>query len=168
MHRPSHGDPDALRHDGESDEMYMRAALDEANAAAAAEEVPVGAVVVLDGTIVGRGRNRRAERHDPLAHAEVEALRDAAAHLGSWRLDRATLYVSLEPCPMCAGALLQARLGRLVYGAADRKGGGVRSLFQICEDRRQIHWIDVTTGVLEHECAAVLTDFFAQRRRRGD
>ncbi|MCB9507340.1 MAG: nucleoside deaminase [Myxococcales bacterium] len=148
------------------DERFMREALAEAELAGAAEEVPVGAVVVHGDTIIGRGRNRRAELSDPLAHAEVEALRDAARALGTWRLDDATMYVTLEPCPMCAGALVQGRLGRLVYGAADLKGGAVRSLFQVCEDRRLIHRVAVSPGVLAEECAAVLQRFFGERRRK--
>jgi tRNA(adenine34) deaminase len=142
----------------------MDEALAEARAAQQAGDVPVGAVVVLDDTIVGRGRNRREIDGDPMAHAEVEALRDAAANLGRWRLDDATLYVTLEPCPMCAGALVQARLARLVYGADDPKAGAVRSLFQICEDPRLPHRLKVTAGVRNAECASVLREFFTARR----
>ena len=142
----------------------MEAALHEAHAAADEGDVPVGAVVVAEGRIVGRGRNRREQDGDPLAHAEVVALRDAAAALGTWRLDGATLYVTLEPCPMCAGAIVQARVGRIVYGAADPKGGGVRSLYQICDDPRAYHRVSVRDGVLAEPCAEALRTFFAERR----
>lgn len=142
----------------------MAVALEQARAAAESGDVPVGAVVVVDRRIVGLGRNRREVDHDPLAHAEVVALRNAAATLGSWRLDEATLYVTLEPCPMCAGATVQARVRRVVYGAADPKGGGVRSLYQICDDPRGYHRVVVEAGVLAEPCAEVMRSFFAERR----
>ncbi len=143
---------------------FMDEALREAALAEAAGDVPVGAIIVFDGEIVGRGHNRRVVNNDPLAHAEVEALRDAAATLQNWRLDGATMYVTLEPCPMCAGALVQARMGRLVYGTADIRGGGVRSFYQICDDRRANHRIDVVAGVRAEACAKVLSSFFERVR----
>ena len=147
------------------DEKWMRVALAEAREAERHVDVPVGAVVVLDGQVIGRGHNRRVVDHDPLAHAELLALRSAAESLGTWRLDACTLYVTLEPCPMCAGALAQSRVGRVVYGAHDEKAGAVRSLYQLCDDKRLPHRARVTSGVLEHECAEVLRAFFAEARR---
>ncbi len=146
------------------DVRFMRVALQEADRAAEHGDVPVGAVVVLDGVVIGRGRNQRVLDDDPMAHAEVVALRDAASTLGHWRLDGATLYVTLEPCPMCAGALVQSRLRAVVYGAADPKGGAVRSLYQLCDDRRQLHRLHVRTGVLEDACAQRLRQFFRATR----
>ena len=143
---------------------YMGEALEEARAAGEAGDVPVGAIVVLDDVIIGRGRNRRVADDDPLAHAEVEAIRAAAAHVGRWRLDGATLVVTLEPCPMCAGALVQSRVSNLAFGAFDAKAGGVRSVFQICEDRRLPHRLDVSAGGRAEECSQVLRDFFSARR----
>ena len=144
---------------------FMDEALREAMLAEEAGDVPVGAVVVIDDRIVGRGRNRRVVNRDPLAHAEVEALRDAAATLDNWRLDGATMYVSLEPCPMCAGALVQARIARLVYGASDLRGGGVRSFYQICDDRRANHRMEIVAGVRVEACANILSAFFQKARR---
>jgi tRNA(adenine34) deaminase len=149
-----------------SDERFMRAALEEAQLAMDGGDVPVGAVLVMDGEIVGRGRNRRVAENDPLAHAEVDALRRAAASLGAWRFDGASLYVTLEPCPMCAGSLIQARVSRVVFGAYDIRGGGVRSLFQICEDKRLAHRLQVQPAVLEQECADLLQSFFRRTRQR--
>ncbi|MFT6397308.1 MAG: tRNA(adenine34) deaminase [Bradymonadia bacterium] len=143
---------------------FMDEALREAKLAEDAGDVPVGAIIVFDGEIVGRGHNRRVVNNDPLAHAEVEALRDAAAVLQNWRLDGASMYVTLEPCPMCAGALVQARMGRLVYGTADIRGGGVRSFYQICDDRRANHRIDVVAGVRAEACANMLSSFFERVR----
>lgn len=142
----------------------MAEALAEARHAADAGDVPVGAVVVVDGVIVGRGRNRREAAHDPCAHAEVEALREAAASRRSWRLVGATVYATLEPCPMCAGALVNARVARVVYGCADPKAGAVDTLFTIGRDPRLNHRFDVVSGVLRDECAALLKSFFAARR----
>ena len=149
------------------DETFMDAALAEGAAAAARGEVPVGAVVVVDGAIVGRGHNLRETRADPTAHAEVIALREASAALGTWRLDRATLYSTLEPCPMCAGALVNGRVARLVYGCADPKAGAVATLFTLCSDPRLNHRVAVTAGVREAACAELLRSFFA-RLRTGD
>ncbi len=147
-----------------NDEQWMTVALDEARAAAAAGDVPVGAVIVADGSILGRGRNRRELDRDPTAHAEVVALREAARALNQWRVE-ATLYVTQEPCPMCAGALVNARVSRLVYGCNNPKAGAVASLFTIVTDARLNHRMEVTSGVLATECAAVLSQFFAELRR---
>jgi tRNA(adenine34) deaminase len=146
------------------DARWMDEALAEADRAAAAGEVPVGAVVVLGDRVIGRGHNERESRGDPTAHAEILALREAALHVGSWRLEGATLYVTLEPCPMCAGALVNARVSRLAYGCADPKAGAVVTLFSICTDPRLNHRLEVTPGVREAECAGVLRAFFARLR----
>ncbi len=147
----------------------MRLALGEARLAATHGDVPIGAVVVdARGTVVGRGRNRRELCGDPTAHAEVEALRDAARALGRWRLDELTMVVTLEPCPMCAGALVNARIKRLVYGCHDPKAGAVASLFVIGRDPRLNHRFEVQSGVLADECAEQLRSFFAARRPRRD
>jgi tRNA(adenine34) deaminase len=149
-----------------SDEAFMTAALRQARRAADADEVPVGAVVVRDGRIIGTGHNQRQTLADPTAHAEMIALTAAAADVGDWRLDGCSLYVTLEPCAMCAGACVLARLQRIVYGADDPKGGAVRSLYQICSDPRLNHQVQVTAGVLAAECGAILTEYFAAKRRR--
>lgn len=127
-------------------------------------DVPVGAIVVQDGRIVGVGRNRRERDADPVAHAEIVALRAACRAAGRWRVDGATLYVTLEPCPMCAGALVNARVARLVYGAEDPKAGAVRSLFAICDDARLNHRLAITAGVLAGPCASILQGFFRRAR----
>ncbi len=147
------------------DEKFMRAALIEARAAAEEEEIPVGAVVVHDGQIIGRGHNQRERLHDPTAHAEMIAITAAAEHMQSWRLIDCTLYVTLEPCPMCAGALVQARITRVVYGTHDPKAGACGTLFSIHEDPRLNHRYLVTPGVLQPDCAEVLVEFFHQKRR---
>ncbi len=145
----------------------MGAALAEAERALATRDVPVGAVVAdADGTIIGRGRNAREAEQDPTAHAEMVALRAAAAHNGSWLLSGATLIVTLEPCTMCAGALVLARVDRLVYGAYDPKAGAAGSLWDTVRDPRLNHRVRVITGVREQECASLLADFFAARRSR--
>ena len=147
-------------------ERWMRVALAEAETAPGHDDVPVGAVVVApDGTELARGHNRREQRADPTAHAELEALRAAAAALGSWRLDGCTLVVTLEPCAMCAGALVNSRVERLVYGAADPKAGYCGTLGNLVQDPRLNHRLDVTVGVLENESAALLRGFFASLRR---
>ncbi len=152
----------------EIDRALMLEALAEADAAAAAGDVPVGAVVVdAAGQIVGRGRNRRELDQDPTAHAEVDAIRAAARLLGHWRLEGATVYVTLEPCPMCAGALVNARVARLVYGCPDPKAGAVDTLFSIGRDLRLNHRFVVTAGVLADEGAAQLRAFFARLRTAG-
>jgi tRNA(adenine34) deaminase len=144
---------------------WMRLALDEARQAPATGDVPVGAVVVdADGAVVGRGRNAREAVADPTAHAEVVALREAAARLGSWRLDGCTLVVTLEPCTMCAGALVLARVARLVYGAVDEKAGAAGSLWDVVRDRRLNHRPEVVAGVLADEAAEELRSFFRSHR----
>jgi tRNA(adenine34) deaminase len=147
-----------------TDQAAMEAALVEARTARALGDVPVGAVVVRAGTIIARCHNEREQRQDPTAHAELLALRDASAVVGSWRLDDCTLVVTLEPCVMCAGALMNARIGRLVFGAADLKAGATGSLYNVCADPRLNHNPPVTHGVLAAESAALLSEFFTARR----
>lgn len=142
----------------------MAIALDEARAAGAAGDVPVGAVVLVDGVVVAQARNERELRGDPTAHAEVLALRAAAAATGSWRLPGATLVVTLEPCPMCAGALLGARVARLVFGAANTDNGSCGTLYNLCADPRLNHEVEVLHGVEAEASAALLDAFFASRR----
>jgi len=142
----------------------MRAALDLARQAAAAGEVPVGAVVVKDGEIIGRGFNAPISRHDPTAHAEMLALRDAAQRLENYRLVDCDLYVTLEPCLMCAGAIMHARIARVVYGASDPKTGACGSVLDAFGEQRLNHHAEVTGGVLAEECGALLSDFFVMRR----
>jgi tRNA(adenine34) deaminase len=149
---------------GETDIRFMRAALDEAQAAAARGEVPVGTVIIAEGRVVGRAGNRTITDCDPTAHAEIVALREAAKTIGNYRLLGATLYVTIEPCAMCAGAMVQARIGRLVYGADDPKGGAVRSCFSILDHPQINHRVEVTSGVLAEDAAALLQNFFAARR----
>ena len=145
---------------------FMDEAFAEARAAAAAGEVPVGAVVVRDGEVVGRGWNRPIGRHDPTAHAEIVALRDAARRLANYRLPGCTLYVTLEPCAMCAGAIMHARIGRVVYGARDPKTGAHGSIVDLFAEERLNHHATVEGGVLADECGALLSAFFAARRQR--
>ena len=147
-----------------SDDGFMALALDAARQAGEAGEVPVGAVVVVDGHVVATAANRREELGDPTAHAEVLALRAASEVAGSWRLTGATLYVTLEPCPMCAGALIAARVGRVVFGAPDPKAGACGSLYNLCADPRLNHEVEVRAGVLEAECGGLLSEWFAGRR----
>jgi tRNA(adenine34) deaminase len=142
----------------------MALALDEARAAAAAGEVPVGAVTLIGGKLVASRHNEREASGDPTAHAELLALRDTAARLGGWRLADVTLVVTLEPCPMCAGALVAARVGRLVYGAADPRAGACGTLYNLCVDPRLNHELPVTSGVAAEECGTLLTSFFANKR----
>lgn len=151
---------------GASDEDFMRLALAEATAALEHDDVPIGAVVVKEGDVVAAARNERELRRDPTAHAEVLALRAAAAALGTWRLGGTTVYVTLEPCPMCAGALVLARVARLVYGPQDPRAGAAYSLYNVVQDPRLNHHVDVTAGVLEEECASLLTSFFHGKRAR--
>ena len=146
------------------DEYFMRLAIREAEAALKHDDVPIGAVVVHDGEVIGAGHNERELRQDPTAHAELVALRAAAAALGSWRLAGATLVVTLEPCTMCAGALVLARVDRLVYGAPDPKAGAVGSLWDVVRDRRLNVRPEVVSGVLAAESAVLLREFFAGRR----
>jgi tRNA(adenine34) deaminase len=148
----------------EADIQYMQEALAEARSAAAAGEVPIGAVLVRDGKILARSGNRTIRDCDPTAHAEVAALREAAHRLGNYRLADTTLYVTIEPCSMCSGAILQARVPRLVYGADDPKGGAVRSCFEILSHPRLNHRVEVTPGVLAADCSSIIQSFFAARR----
>ena len=145
-------------------ERWMRLALDEARAAAAEDEVPVGAIVVAGGRVVGSGHNQREQLADPTAHAEMIAITQAAASLGSWRLENCTLYVTLEPCPMCAGAILQARVPVVVWGAADPKAGAVASLYRLFEDTRLNHRVEHVGHVLADECGRLLSEFFRGKR----
>ncbi|MEN6630297.1 MAG: tRNA adenosine(34) deaminase TadA [Sulfuricella sp.] len=146
----------------------MREALTLARQAWDAGEVPVGAVVVKDGEIVGRGFNAPISRHDPTAHAEVMALRDAARNLGNYRLVGCSLYVTLEPCTMCMGAIFHARISRVVYGASDQKTGACGSIVDLSAEARLNHHAEVTGGILAAECGGMLSDFFAQRRGKGN
>jgi tRNA(adenine34) deaminase len=148
------------------DRFYMDLALSEAREAAAAGEIPVGAVVACDGEVIARDHNRREELQKPTAHAEVLALQAASSHLKSWRLEDCSLYVTLEPCIMCAGAILQGRIARLVFGCLDPKAGAVESLYRLCEDSRLNHTLPVTRGVMENECSAILSEFFADLRKK--
>jgi tRNA(adenine34) deaminase len=149
------------------DEQFMRAALEEARRALGHDDVPVGAVVVVDGEVIASGHNERELRGDPTAHAEIIALRAAAAHVGSWRVLDATLYVTLEPCTMCAGAIVLARVPRVVYGTADPKAGAAGSVIDVLAEPRFNHRPEVEAGVLQAECAGLLVDFFAARRGSG-
>jgi tRNA(adenine34) deaminase len=142
----------------------MRLALEEARRAEEHDDVPIGAVVVADGRVVATAHNERELRKDPTAHAEILALRAASEELGTWRLAGATLYVTLEPCPMCAGAAVLARITRLVYGPQDPKAGAAYSLYNVVQDPRLNHQMEVTPDVLGDECAALLSGFFARKR----
>ncbi|MDZ4654800.1 MAG: tRNA adenosine(34) deaminase TadA [Coriobacteriia bacterium] len=148
----------------ESDTTYMAMALDEARAAAEIGEVPIGAVVVCDGAVVSRAHNRREIDNDPTAHAELLAIREASQRLGRWRLSDCTVYVTLEPCPMCAGVMHQARIARLVYGATDPKAGAVGTLYDLSNDERLNHRFEVTVGVLAEESTRMLQEFFGNLR----
>ncbi|MDI6692153.1 MAG: tRNA adenosine(34) deaminase TadA [Anaerosomatales bacterium] len=151
----------------EADVAYMTIALEEARAAADEGEVPIGAVVVCDGAVIARAHNRRETDADPTAHAEMIAIREAARKLGRWRLSDCTVYVTLEPCPMCAGAMHQARIERLVFGAHDPKAGAVGTLYDLSSDERLNHRFSVTSGVLAEECAAELRRFFERLRQES-
>jgi tRNA(adenine34) deaminase len=148
-----------------ADESYMRVALDEARAAAAAGEIPVGAIVVANDAVLARAHNLREERQSALAHAEILAIETASARLKSWRLEECTIYVTLEPCIMCVGAILQARIARLVFGCLDPKAGAVESLYRLCEDTRLNHRLPVTGGILTEDCSRILSDFFSDLRK---
>lgn len=150
--------------ENEEDIHFMRLALEEANVAFSEGEVPVGALVVIDGAVTTKAHNLRERLNDPVAHAEIIALREAARLMNTWRLTNATLYVTKEPCVMCAGAMVNARLGRLVYGCSDPKGGGVNSLYTLLTDKRLNHQVEVVYGVLEDECGVLLKRFFGERR----
>jgi tRNA(adenine34) deaminase len=150
-------------------EPWMREAIDEAKKALSMDEVPIGCVIVHEasGQIIGRGYNRRETDADPTAHAEIIALRDAARRTGHWRLLDCAVIVTLEPCPMCAGAIVNARIPRLIYGCDDPKAGAVRTLYKICEDARLNHRVEVVTSVLADECGQLLKDFFKAQRAVG-
>jgi tRNA(adenine34) deaminase len=146
---------------------FMEQAIAQARAAQTIDEVPVGAVIVRRGVMLAAAHNQREQLRDPTAHAEMIAITQAAAALDSWRLDECVLYVTLEPCPMCAGAIQQARLRQLVYGADDPKAGAVRSLYQLLDDTRLNHQVEVIGGVMADACGKLLTDFFASQRLLG-
>ena len=148
-------------------EHFMRLALQEAEIALAENEVPVGAVIACGEQIIAAAHNQREQLRDPTAHAEMIAITQAAQSRGSWRLDGCTLYVTLEPCPMCAGAIVQARLPTVVYGAADPKAGAVRTLYQLLDDSRLNHRCLIVPGVLAEPCGQILTRFFVEQRRLG-
>lgn len=145
----------------------MRLALDEARQAFAEDEVPIGAIVTYEGRVIAAAHNQREQLHDPTAHAEMIAITQAAAARGDWRLERCVLYVTLEPCPMCAGAILQSRLPTVVYGAADPKAGAVQTLFRLLDDNRLNHRANVVAGVLAIEAGELLTQFFRKQRALG-
>ncbi len=146
------------------DEYFMQLALREAKSALEHDDVPVGAVIVWEGEVIGAGHNERELRQDPTAHAEILALRQAANHLNSWRLTEAVLYVTLEPCAMCAGAIVLSRLARIIYGTTDPKAGAAGSVLNILDEPQLNHNPAVTGGLRSEECAALLTEFFAARR----
>ncbi len=150
----------------QNDDYYMQAAIEAAKIAEENGDVPIGAVIVKDGKIIGRAYNQREQLQDPTAHAEIIALTQAAAAVENWHLDGCTIYVTLEPCPMCAGALVLARMDRLVYGCDDPKTGAVKSLYNIVTDDRLNHRLEVTSGVLADECSKLLQDFFKGRRSK--
>lgn len=149
-----------------TDMEYMQIALQLAQEAAVAGEVPVGAIVVKNGEIIGRGYNAPITTHDPSAHAEIRAIRDAAQHIGNYRLVDCTLYVTLEPCAMCSGAIQHARIAKVIYGASDPKTGACGSVVNLMAESKLNHHTEVTSGVLAQECGAVLSTFFAARRKR--
>lgn len=152
----------------DQDERCMRIAIREAQAAEEAGDVPIGAIIVKDGHIIGKARNQREVLQDPTAHAEMIAITQAAEAMGSWRLEGCTIYVTLEPCPMCAGALVLGRVARLVYGCTDPKAGACGSLYDIVRDARLNHRLEVTAGILADECSALLSGFFRKKRNNSD
>ncbi len=149
------------------DHRFMRMAIEQAQIAEENGDVPIGAIIVHEGTIVAKAYNQRQQLQDPTAHAEIIALTQAAAALESWRLNGCTMYVTLEPCPMCAGALVLSRMDRLVYGCDDPKAGACKSLYNIVTDERLNHRLEVITGVMEEQCRKQLQDFFARRRKEN-
>jgi tRNA(adenine34) deaminase len=155
-------------HQDEIDRRYMQEAIELARKALETEDVPIGALVVHRGRVIGRGCNQREKLQDPTAHAEMLALTAAAGYIGHWRLEDCTLYATLEPCPMCAGALVQARVSRLVYGATDAKAGACGSLYEITQDGRLNHQVETVAGVMAEQCAELLTAFFRRRRELGE
>lgn len=148
------------------DSDFMREALAEAQKAYQLDEVPIGAVVVKNGEVIGRGHNLRESKKDPTLHAEIIAIRQAAAVLGGWRLTDCDLYVTIEPCPMCAGAILQARIRRLIFGARDPKAGCAGSLYNLLEDTRFNHHTEVTEGILKDSCSLIIKEYFRQKRNK--
>ncbi len=155
-------------HQDEIDRRHMQQALDEAAKALDSEDVPVGAIVVRKGRVIGRGYNQREKLQDPTAHAEMIALTAAATHIGHWRLEDCTMYVTLEPCTMCAGALVLSRLARLVYAATDPKAGACGSLYEVTVDARLNHRVETVGGVMAEPAAELLKAFFRRRRKLGD
>ncbi len=155
-------------HPDEIDRRYMQVALEQARKALDSEDVPVGAVIVREGHVIGRGYNQREKLHDPTAHAEMIALTAAAEYLHQWRLDDCTMYVTLEPCAMCAGALILARVRRLVYAASDPKAGACGSLFEITQDPRLNHQVETVAGVMAEPAAELIREFFRYRRSLGE
>ena len=149
-----------------SDEQFMRAAMQEADKARKMDEVPIGAVIVHDGEIIAAGHNQRETSQTSLSHAELIAIEEANKKIGSWRLEDCTLYVTLEPCPMCAGAIVQSRVKRVVYGASDPKAGCAGTLMNLLQDERFNHQVELTSGVLEQECGDLLKNFFRALRDR--
>ncbi len=147
-------------------EKFMALALEEAQKAAAIGEVPIGAVIVQNGIVVGRGHNLRETTKDPTAHAEMIAIQDAAKQLGGWRLIQCEMYVTIEPCPMCAGAIFQSRIDKLYIGSMDPKGGAVGSLYNIVQDQRLNHQVEVETGILQEACSSVMKEFFRALRNK--
>ena len=156
-------EPDALK----MHEDYMRLALEEAQAALGEDEVPIGAVIVCENRLIAAAHNQREQLRDPTAHAEMIAITQAAGARQSWRLDDCTLYVTLEPCPMCAGAIVQARISTVVYGAADPKAGAVRTLYNLLDDPRLNHRCQIVPAVLAEPCGQILSQFFQEQRRLG-
>ncbi len=154
--------------DEKQDQQFMRAAIDQANIALENGDVPVGAVIVRENKIIAKGYNQRQQLNDPTAHAEIIALTAAAEHIGHWRLLNCTIYVTLEPCPMCAGALVLARIDRLVFGCDDPKTGACGSLYNIVQDERLNHRLEITKGILADDCSKMLQDFFSVKRQRKD
>jgi tRNA(adenine34) deaminase len=152
-----------------TDQELMQEAIAQANAALAFDEVPVGCVIahIPTGQILGRGFNGRERSMDPTAHAEILALREAASKIFSWRLDDCVMAVTLEPCPMCAGALVNARVGKLIYGCDDPKAGAARTLYRICDDPRLNHRVQIVAGIMQDHCAALLRNFFEAKRAAG-
>ncbi len=150
----------------DADRLFMKQALEEAQQAALLGEVPIGAVLVYEGKIIARAHNLRETTQNATTHAELLVIQEACKKIGSWRLEDTTLYVTLEPCPMCAGAILQSRVPRVVYGARDQKAGCVDSLYRLLNDERFNHECDVTEGILAEECGQILTDFFKALRDR--
>lgn len=154
--------------DDKKDERFMKAALAQADIALENGDVPIGAVIVYENQIIAKGFNQRHKLNDPTAHAEIIAITAAAEHIGNWRLHGCTIYATLEPCCMCAGALVLARIDRLVYGCEDPKAGAVKSLYNIVQDARLNHRLEVRGGVLADECSTILSDFFRKKRDSTD